>query len=104
VPAGGIEPGEDAETAVRRECTEEIRRVPHHMVRLGAWYPSPGFCDELMMFFRVSDLRDPPADSPYKPDEDEHISVRSVTLAEARAMVANGEIVDLKSAYALTMI
>jgi hypothetical protein len=37
-------------------------------------------------------------------DDDETIEPRSVTLSEARAMVANGEIVDLKTAYALTLI
>ena len=46
----------------------------------------------------------PAADSPHKPDEDEDITTKSVTLADARAMVARGEIVDLKTAYALTLI
>jgi ADP-ribose pyrophosphatase len=104
VPAGGIEPNEEPEAAVRRECEEEIGRVPRRIVRLGAWYPSPGFCDELMMFFRVSDLGQPAPDSPHRPDEDEHITARSMTIAEARDMVRRGEIVDLKTAYALTLI
>jgi hypothetical protein len=56
-----------------------------------------------MIFFRVFDLRQPPPDSPHKPDEDEDIQARSVTVAEARAMLARGEIVDLKTAYALTL-
>src|SRR5262245_37437635 len=67
LPAGGLEPDEDAEAAARRECEEEIGRVPHHIERLGQWYSSPGFCDELMFFCRVSDLREAPADSPHKP-------------------------------------
>jgi ADP-ribose pyrophosphatase len=103
LPAGGIEPDEDADAAARRECEEEIGRVPHKIERLGEWYSSPGFCDELMIFYRVSDLRQPPADSPHKPDEDELIEPRVVTLDEARAMVRRGEIVDLKTAFALTL-
>jgi len=103
LPAGGIEPNEDADAAVRRECEEEIGRVPHRIERLGAWYSTPGFCDELMIFCRVSDLRDPPADSPHKPDPDELIEPHVVTLDEARAMVRRGEIVDLKTAYALML-
>jgi ADP-ribose pyrophosphatase len=103
LPAGGIEPDEDADAAARRECEEEIGRVPHNIERLGEWYSTPGFCDELMIFYRVSDLRQPPADSPHKPDEDELIEPRVVTLDEARAMVRRGEIVDLKMAFALTL-
>ena len=57
-----------------------------------------------MIFFRVGDLRQPSAGSAHRPDEDEHITPRSVTLNEAREMVRRGEIVDLKSAYALTLV
>ena len=78
--------------------------MPHRLERLRGLYPAPGFCDEELIFFRASDLRTPPPDSPHKPDEDEDITTRTVTVAEARAMVARGEIVDLKTAYALTLI
>ena len=91
--------GESADAAARRECEEEIARVPARIERLGAWYPVPGYCDEEMIFFRVSDLRSPPPDSPHRPDEDEDIESRSVTIAEAQSMVARGEIVDLKTAF-----
>lgn len=103
-PAGRVDEGESAEDAARRECEEEIGRVPARIERLGAFYPTPGYCDEQLIFFRVSDLRRPPPDSPHKPDEDEDISARSVAVAEARAMLERGDIVDLKTAYALTLI
>ena len=103
-PAGRVDEGESAEDAARRECEEEIGRVPHRLERLGAFYPTPGYCDELLVFFRVSDLRNPPADSPNRPDEDEDISARSMTAADARAMLQRGEIVDLKTAYALSLL
>jgi ADP-ribose pyrophosphatase len=104
LPAGRVDAGESAEDAARRECEEEIGRVPSRVERLGAFYPTPGYCDEQLIFFRVSDLRQPPADSPHHPDEDEDIAPRSVTVAEARAMLSRGEIVDLKTAYALTLV
>jgi ADP-ribose pyrophosphatase len=104
LPAGGLNEGETAEAAARRECEEEIARVPEHIERVGAWYPVPGYCDEEMVFFRLSDLRSPPPDSPHTPDEDEDIESRSVTVAEARSMVARGEIVDLKTAFGLTLL
>lgn len=104
VPAGTLEPGEPLESAVTRECEEEIGLVPQTVERLAALFPTPGFCDEELVFFRVSDLRPPAPDSTRRPDDDEDIHAERFTLAEARAMVARGEIVDLKTAYALTLI
>ena len=104
LPAGRVDEGESAEEAASRECEEEIGRVPHRLERIQGLYPTPGFCDELLIFFRVWDLRAPAPDSTRGPDEDEDISTRTVTVAEARAMLERGEIVDLKTAYALTLI
>ena len=103
-PAGRVERGESPEDAARRECEEEIGRVPDTIERLHGLYPTPGFCDEELIFFRLSDLRVPSRDSTRGPDEDEDIETRGVSVAEARAMVQRGEIVDLKTAYALTLI
>jgi 8-oxo-dGTP pyrophosphatase MutT (NUDIX family) len=104
LPAGSLDPGESAEAAAARECEEEIVLVPGQVRRLIGLFPAPGFCDEELIFFRLSDFRPPPADSPHKPDEDEDIHSQVFTVAEARAMVARGEIVDLKTAYGLTLI
>jgi ADP-ribose pyrophosphatase len=103
-PAGRLNDGESPEEAARRECEEEIGYVPHRLERLGALYPAPGFCDEELIFFRATDLRTPPADSPHRPDEDEDITTRTIAVTDARAMLARGEIVDLKTAYALTLV
>ena len=104
LPAGGVDDGERPEAAAARECEEEIGRVPQRVQRLGAFFPTPGYCDEEMIFFRVSELKAPPPDSTHRPDEDEEIESKAVTMAEAKAMVARGDIVDLKTAYALTLI
>jgi ADP-ribose pyrophosphatase len=103
-PAGRLDEGESADDAARRECEEEIGLVPHQVERVGGLYPAPGFCDEELIFFRVSDLRKPAADSTRKPDDDEDITTRIVSVAEVRAMVERGEIIDLKTAYAITLI
>ena len=104
IPAGGIEHGESPDSAAARECEEETGLRPGRVERLRALYPAPGFCDEELIFYRVSDLHAPPPDSPFRADEDEDIQVQAFTVAEARAMVARGEIVDLKTAYGLTLI
>ena len=104
LPAGGIDPGEAPDAAARRECEEETTLAPTHVERLAAMFPAPGYCDEEMFFFRATGLHAPAADSAHAPDEDEDITVHPTTVAEARAMLARGDIVDLKTAYALMLI
>jgi ADP-ribose pyrophosphatase len=104
LPAGNVNEGESAEAAAVRECEEEIGQVPTRVERVGSFYPTPGYCDEEMIFFRVSGLRPPAPDSPHKPDEDEDIETRVMPVAAAKGMVARGEVIDLKTAYALTLI
>lgn len=104
VPAGSMNAGESAEDAAARECEEEIGLVPGSLERIRGLYPAPGFCDEELIFFVARHLAPPAADSMRQPDEDEYIESRTVTLAEARAMVARGDIVDLKTAYGLTLV
>ncbi len=101
-PAGSVDPGESPEQAARRECHEEIGQVPATIVRLGAFYPTPGYCDEEMIFYRLSTLEDPTV--PAALDEDEDIEVRTFTLPDARDMARRGEIRDMKTVVALGMI
>jgi ADP-ribose pyrophosphatase len=104
LPAGNVDAGESVEAAALRECEEETGLAPGRIDRLGALFPAPGYSDEEMYFFRASGLHAPPKDSPHKPDEDEDIEVHPMTIAEAKAMVESGEVVDLKTAFALTLV
>ena len=104
LPAGSLKPGEDPDTAAARECEEEIGLVPHRIERLRGFYPTPGFCDELMIYYRCTDLRPPAPDSTAHKDEDEDLEPRTFTLEEARRLVRDGEIVDLKTAVGLTLL
>jgi ADP-ribose pyrophosphatase len=80
VPAGSLDEGESPDAAAKRECEEEIGRAPHRVQRLGEWYPTPGYCDEAMIFFLATDLRRPAPDSPHRPDADEDITAESFTV------------------------
>jgi ADP-ribose pyrophosphatase len=104
LPAGSLKPGEDPDAAAARECEEEIGLAPGTVTRLRGYYPTPGFCDEVMTFYRCEDLRPPATDSTVRQDDDEDIEPRRFTIAEARALVHSGEIVDLKTLAGLSLL
>lgn len=102
LPAGSVDEGESPEQAARRECHEEIGLVPSTIVRLSAMYPTPGYCDEEMVFFRLSGLEK--TDEQAEVDEDEDIETKVFELRDAREMVRRGEIQDMKTLVGLTLI
>ena len=105
LPAGSLDAGEDPAAAAARECEEEIGLIPGRVEFAGAWYPTPGFCTEVMNYYRLSDLRERGSDDPpAHRDEDEDIRVHVFTLDEAREMVRRGDIVDLKTAWGITLV
>ena len=104
LPAGSLKPNEDPDTAAARECEEEIGLAPHRVTRLRGYYPTPGFCDEQMIYYRCEDLRPPAAHSTAKKDDDEEIEPKVFTLEEARALVTSGEIIDLKTLAGLSLL
>lgn len=104
LPAGTLKPHEDPSKGAARECEEEVGLVPEQVERLGSFFPTPGFCDEEMIFFKCSALRPPAADSHVRKDEDEDLEPQTFTISEARRLVTIGEIVDLKTAVGLTLV
>jgi ADP-ribose pyrophosphatase len=104
LPAGSLKPNEDPDKAAARECEEEIGLAPGTITRLRGYYPTPGFCDEEMIYYRCEDLRPPAPGSTARKDDDEEIEPRTFTIAEARALVQSGEIVDLKTLAGLSLV
>lgn len=98
LPAGSADPGESIEAAAIRECHEEIGLIPTQVEHLGAFFPTPGYCDEDMHFFLATGLRAPSVkDGQAHQDPDEQIAIARFTPAAVQAMLASGEIVDLKT-------
>lgn len=105
LPAGSLDPGEDAEAAARRECQEELGLIAGRVEVLGSLLALPGYCTEEMTFFSVTGLREPgPGDPEAHQDEDEDIEARSFTLTEVREMVRRGEVRDMKTVAALALL
>lgn len=104
LPAGSLDPGEQAEQAAVRECHEEINLIPNKVERLGAFFPTPGYCDEEMIVFKATGLRVPRGDEQAHADEDEDIEPKAFALDDLRRMIAIGEIVDLKTVAGIAMI
>ncbi len=102
LPAGSLEPGESPARGARRECEEEVGWRPRTLVRLGVYYPTPGFCDEKLTFYACRDLVRPPR--PPHRDPDEQIEVQVMTLKQAWQMVERGDIIDLKTVAGLGMV
>ena len=102
LPAGNVDPGEDIETAARRECHEEIGQIPGGVERLAEFYPTPGYSDELMVFLRLVQLSTPtePADQ----DEDEILEPKVFEVGEVWARIQRGEIQDMKTALGVRML
>lgn len=93
IPAGGIEPGEDAETTVRRELREEIGYLPRKIERLGGFYSTPGYCTEYLHLYLATDL----VPSRLNAEDTEGIEIVRVPVSQLRGMIAAGDICDAKS-------
>jgi ADP-ribose pyrophosphatase len=93
IPAGGIDPGESPEDAVRREMREETGFLPRKVVKLGGFYSSPGFCTEYLHLYLATDL----VSKPLQAEDSESISLVRVPLAQIPGLIASGAICDAKS-------
>jgi ADP-ribose pyrophosphatase len=101
-PAGSLEPGEAPGRAARRECMEEIRLRPGRIRAMGVFYPTPGFCDERMIFYHCSELAPPRREAALDPDE--QIEPREFGVRDVWTLIDRGEIVDLKTIAGLVLL
>ena len=99
IPAGGIDPGEDVEAAVKREMQEETGYLPQQLVRLGGYYLAPGYSTEYLQLYLAKDL----LTSRLVAEDTDGISIVRVPVSQIRKMLSSGKICDGKSIAGLYM-
>jgi ADP-ribose pyrophosphatase len=98
VPAGKLDPGEEAAVGAARECEEETGFRPGRLVPLGGIWTTPGFTGEWIDLFLATELVAGRQDL----QEDESLSVERLPFAEALRLGLDGGIDDGKSIAALS--
>jgi ADP-ribose pyrophosphatase len=93
LPAGKLDPGEDALAGAKRELAEETGYSAKKWKPLVEYYASPGFLGESMRVFVAEGLVAGDA----HPEDDERIEFRLVKLSEVLKMIEKGAILDGKT-------
>jgi ADP-ribose pyrophosphatase len=93
LPAGKLDPGEDALAGAIRELAEETGYSAKKWKPLVEYYASPGFLGESMKVFLAEGLVAGDA----HPEEDEKIELRLVKLSEVVKLIDKGAILDGKT-------
>jgi ADP-ribose pyrophosphatase len=93
IPAGKLEPGEDHLATARRELLEETGYVAAEWRRLGLIHNAIGYSDEGIEIWLARGLER----REQKLEPGEFLEVFSLPLAEAREMIRDGRITDVKT-------
>lgn len=93
LPAGKLDPEEDPLAAAKRELSEETGLVAERWVKLGVFYPSVGFTDEVLHLYLAQEL----SQGDTHPDEDEFLNRKRIPLDKLAEMVMDGTIPDGKT-------
>ena len=100
VPAGKLEKGEDPFESGKRELEEETGCVAETYRDLGKFYPTPGYCGEIIHLYAAKDL----TFTKQNLDEDEFLNVERIPLDKAVEMVLNNELRDGKTQAAVLKV
>jgi ADP-ribose pyrophosphatase len=93
IPAGKLEPGEDHLATARRELLEETGYVAAEWRRLGLIHNAIGYSDEGIEIWLARGLER----REQKLEPGEFLEVLALPLAEAREMIRDGRITDVKT-------
>jgi ADP-ribose diphosphatase len=100
IPAGTLDPQEDADCCARRELTEETGYTARHFEKLAEITPLPAYSDERIHLFLATGL----AKAAQNLDADELLSVHPLDLSRALNMITRGEIQDAKTITGLQLV
>ncbi|HBV42973.1 MAG TPA: ADP-ribose pyrophosphatase, partial [Ruminococcaceae bacterium] len=95
-----LEYGEDPFEAGKRELREETGAVAEHYIDLGKFYPTPGYCGEIIHMYAAKGLSFTSLDL----DDDEFLAPEKIPLEKAVEMVMNNEIRDGKTQTAVLKV
>ena len=97
IPAGKLEEGEDPDDAIVRELREEAGLTAGNVKSLGMFYPTCGYSNEIIRLYLATDLNSVGA----KPDDDEFLEIKYVSIDELYQKCLSGEIEDGKTIVAV---
>ena len=102
IPAGKRDVADEPpEITAERELIEEIGLRPRSLELLSAFYNSAGFCDEYCYVYLATEFDEATAEA--HGEEEVHMTVERVPLADVPAMIADGRLCDSKSIIGLTL-
>lgn len=99
IPAGKVDPGEDAETCARRELMEETGFEAGILKRIYTYTPAIGYSNERIHIFMAPDVNQ----RSEKTDEREISSIEIISRDELQKMIEQKIILDGKTLIGLAM-
>ncbi|MEX2179821.1 MAG: NUDIX hydrolase [Gemmatimonadaceae bacterium] len=97
IPAGKLDGDEDPKVCAERELREETGCTAERIEHLYTFFTTPGFTDERIHAFMASGL----TRGEVAHEQDEFMSLETVTLSAALELIRKGELKDAKSALAI---
>jgi ADP-ribose pyrophosphatase len=100
IPAGKLDNKEDPAVCAARELKEETGCTAENIEHLYTFYTTPGFTDEVIHAYMATGLTR--GDAAH--EQDEFMSLETVTLSRALELIKTGELKDAKTALSLLYV
>ncbi len=98
IPAGKREFDEKPIETAKRELYEEIGATAKEFIYLGEFFPTVGYCEEIIYLYLAKDLK---FTNRLHLDADEFLNVKKYEYAKLLEMVKNNDIKDAKTVIGL---
>jgi ADP-ribose pyrophosphatase len=98
IPAGTLDGDEEPAAAAARELAEEVQLAADRWRQGPGFYTAPGFSTEYLTVFLATGLRPAPEGVA---EDDEQLTIETLTLPEALRAIDNADIADAKSIVAI---